>query len=66
MARRQEIRGEVRGVKVIDDFGHHPTAIAQTLRRCAIVIPGIGFGRSSSRVQTPLAARFFNNKLPKR
>jgi UDP-N-acetylmuramate:L-alanyl-gamma-D-glutamyl-meso-diaminopimelate ligase len=31
IARRQEIRGEVRGVKVIDDFGHHPTAIAQTL-----------------------------------
>ena len=31
IARRQEIRGEVEGVKVIDDFGHHPTAIAQTL-----------------------------------
>ena len=32
IARRQEIRGEARGVKVIDDFGHHPTAIAQTLQ----------------------------------
>jgi UDP-N-acetylmuramate: L-alanyl-gamma-D-glutamyl-meso-diaminopimelate ligase len=32
IARRQEIRGEVRGVKVIDDFGHHPTAIAHTLQ----------------------------------
>ena len=32
IARRQEVRGEARGVKVIDDFGHHPTAIAQTLR----------------------------------
>src|SRR5467141_1802770 len=31
VARRLELRGEVRGVKVIDDFGHHPTAIAQTL-----------------------------------
>ncbi|HEY7000572.1 MAG TPA: UDP-N-acetylmuramate:L-alanyl-gamma-D-glutamyl-meso-diaminopimelate ligase [Candidatus Udaeobacter sp.] len=31
IARRQEVRGEARGVKVIDDFGHHPTAIAQTL-----------------------------------
>jgi UDP-N-acetylmuramate: L-alanyl-gamma-D-glutamyl-meso-diaminopimelate ligase len=31
IARRQEVRGEERGVKVIDDFGHHPTAIAQTL-----------------------------------
>ncbi|HEU0209038.1 MAG TPA: UDP-N-acetylmuramate:L-alanyl-gamma-D-glutamyl-meso-diaminopimelate ligase [Candidatus Udaeobacter sp.] len=32
IARRQELRGEVREIKVIDDFGHHPTAIAQTLR----------------------------------
>ena len=31
IARRQELRGEGRGVKVIDDFGHHPTAIASTL-----------------------------------
>jgi UDP-N-acetylmuramate: L-alanyl-gamma-D-glutamyl-meso-diaminopimelate ligase len=31
IARRQELRGEARGVKVIDDFGHHPTAIANTL-----------------------------------
>ena len=31
VARRQELRGEARGVKVIDDFGHHPTAIGQTL-----------------------------------
>ena len=32
IARRQELRGEARGVKVIDDFGHHPTAVAQTLQ----------------------------------
>ena len=32
IARRQELRGEAGGVKVIDDFGHHPTAIAQTLK----------------------------------
>jgi len=32
IARRQEVRGEAGGVKVIDDFGHHPTAIAQTLQ----------------------------------
>src|ERR1700736_6699916 len=32
IARRQELRGEARGVKVIDDFGHHPTAIGQTLQ----------------------------------
>src|SRR5256885_13789351 len=31
IARRQELRGEARGVTVIDDFGHHSTAVAQTL-----------------------------------
>jgi UDP-N-acetylmuramate: L-alanyl-gamma-D-glutamyl-meso-diaminopimelate ligase len=40
IARRQEIRGEVRGVKVIDDFGHHPTAIAQTLQSLRHRFPG--------------------------
>jgi UDP-N-acetylmuramate: L-alanyl-gamma-D-glutamyl-meso-diaminopimelate ligase len=29
--RRLEVRGEVRGVTVYDDFAHHPTAIASTL-----------------------------------
>ncbi len=32
IARRQEVRGIVRGVRVIDDFGHHPTAIAQAIQ----------------------------------
>ena len=30
--RRAEIRGEQRGVVVIDDFAHHPTAVRETLR----------------------------------
>jgi UDP-N-acetylmuramate: L-alanyl-gamma-D-glutamyl-meso-diaminopimelate ligase len=30
--RRQEVRGEAGGVTVIDDFGHHPTAMRETLR----------------------------------
>jgi len=29
--RRQEIRGEVDGVLVIDDFAHHPTAVRETI-----------------------------------
>jgi UDP-N-acetylmuramate: L-alanyl-gamma-D-glutamyl-meso-diaminopimelate ligase len=40
IARRQELRGEVRGVKVIDDFGHHPTAIRETLRGLRHRYPG--------------------------
>jgi UDP-N-acetylmuramate: L-alanyl-gamma-D-glutamyl-meso-diaminopimelate ligase len=30
--RRMEVRGEVNGVTVYDDFAHHPTAIATTLQ----------------------------------
>ncbi|MBC3874857.1 UDP-N-acetylmuramate:L-alanyl-gamma-D-glutamyl-meso-diaminopimelate ligase [Undibacterium flavidum] len=30
--RRMEVRGEVAGIKVIDDFAHHPTAIATTVQ----------------------------------
>src|SRR5262249_29019041 len=30
--RRQEERGEIKGVLVIDDFAHHPTAVRETLR----------------------------------
>ena len=29
--RRMELRGEVRGIKVYDDFAHHPTAIRTTI-----------------------------------
>jgi UDP-N-acetylmuramate: L-alanyl-gamma-D-glutamyl-meso-diaminopimelate ligase len=29
--RRMEVKGEVRGVAVIDDFAHHPTAVRETI-----------------------------------
>ena len=30
--RRMEVKGEVAGTKVIDDFAHHPTAIEETIK----------------------------------
>jgi UDP-N-acetylmuramate: L-alanyl-gamma-D-glutamyl-meso-diaminopimelate ligase len=30
--RRQDLVGEVQGVRVYDDFAHHPTAVSETLR----------------------------------
>ena len=30
--RRQEVRAEINGITVIDDFAHHPTAVRETLR----------------------------------
>ena len=38
--RRMEVRGVERGITVIDDFAHHPTAIATTLRGAKDRYPG--------------------------
>jgi UDP-N-acetylmuramate: L-alanyl-gamma-D-glutamyl-meso-diaminopimelate ligase len=38
--RRQEERGVERGVLVIDDFAHHPTAVRETLKALKLKYPG--------------------------
>ncbi len=38
--RRMELRGEVGGIKVYDDFAHHPTAIRETLAGVRAAHPG--------------------------
>jgi UDP-N-acetylmuramate: L-alanyl-gamma-D-glutamyl-meso-diaminopimelate ligase len=38
--RRLEVRGEVNGITIIDDFAHHPTAIAETLKALRTRYPG--------------------------
>jgi UDP-N-acetylmuramate: L-alanyl-gamma-D-glutamyl-meso-diaminopimelate ligase len=38
--RRLEVRAEVNGVTIIDDFAHHPTAIRETLRALRTAYPG--------------------------
>ncbi|HKA21459.1 MAG TPA: UDP-N-acetylmuramate:L-alanyl-gamma-D-glutamyl-meso-diaminopimelate ligase [Blastocatellia bacterium] len=38
--RRLEVRGQVRGVTVIDDFAHHPTAVRETLLAARAKYPG--------------------------
>lgn len=38
--RRIEYLGEVRGVKIFDDYGHHPTEIAVTLETIRAYFPG--------------------------
>jgi len=48
--RRLEVRGEVNGITVYDDFAHHPTAIATTLR-------GLRDNRPDSRVLAVLEPR---------
>jgi UDP-N-acetylmuramate: L-alanyl-gamma-D-glutamyl-meso-diaminopimelate ligase len=38
--RRQEVRGEARGVLVVDDFAHHPTAVAGSIASLRERFPG--------------------------
>jgi len=38
--RRMEVRGVTRGVTVVDDFAHHPTAIRETLKALRVRYPG--------------------------
>lgn len=38
--RRFEVRGEVNGVTVIDDFAHHPTAVRETLKALRLKYKG--------------------------
>jgi UDP-N-acetylmuramate: L-alanyl-gamma-D-glutamyl-meso-diaminopimelate ligase len=38
--RRLEVRAEVNGITIIDDFAHHPTAIRETLRALRAAYPG--------------------------
>ncbi len=40
VGRRFELKGDVGGVIVLDDYGHHPTAIGVTLEAVALRYPG--------------------------
>jgi UDP-N-acetylmuramate--alanine ligase len=40
VGRRMELKGEVDGVAVLDDYGHHPTAIAATIEAARERYPG--------------------------
>lgn len=41
VARRQEVKGVVNGISVVDDFAHHPTAIKQAILGLAPALSGI-------------------------
>jgi len=54
--RRMEVRGVIRGITVYDDFAHHPTAIATTLR-------GLRDSVMGARIVAVLEARSNTMKL---
>jgi UDP-N-acetylmuramate: L-alanyl-gamma-D-glutamyl-meso-diaminopimelate ligase len=64
IARRQEVRGEAHGVKVIDDFGHHPTAIAQTLEGLRHRFPGQRLWAIFEPRSNTTRRAIFQNELP--
>ncbi len=64
VARRQELRGEVNGIKVIDDFGHHPTAIRETLFALRHRYPGHKIWAIFEPRSNTTRRAIFQNALP--
>jgi len=55
--RRLEVRAEVGGVTIIDDFAHHPTAIRETLRALRTAYPQTGSESEARRLWAILEPR---------
>ena len=54
--RRLEVKAEINGITIIDDFAHHPTAIEQTIQRSAHPLSGsppVGRARASLQHAAP-------------
>ncbi len=62
--RRLEERGEVDGVAVLDDFAHHPTAIAETLRAVRRRYPGRRVWAVLEPRSWSLRRNVFQDRLP--
>jgi UDP-N-acetylmuramate: L-alanyl-gamma-D-glutamyl-meso-diaminopimelate ligase len=64
VARRQELRGEANGIKIIDDFGHHPTAIQETLLALRLKYPGARIWAIFEPRSNTTRRAVFQNSLP--
>jgi UDP-N-acetylmuramate: L-alanyl-gamma-D-glutamyl-meso-diaminopimelate ligase len=61
--RRLEVKAEVHGVTIIDDFAHHPTAIAQTLKAVRTRYPGRRLWAVLEPRSNTLRRRVFQHEL---
>ena len=63
MKRRLEIRAQVNGITIIDDFAHHPTAIAGTLKALRARYPGARLWAILEPRSNTLRRNVFQNEL---
>jgi UDP-N-acetylmuramate: L-alanyl-gamma-D-glutamyl-meso-diaminopimelate ligase len=63
--RRLEVRGKVNGITIIDDFAHHPTAIAGTLTALRATYPGARLWAILEPRSNTLRRNVFQNELAK-
>ncbi len=61
--RRLEIKAEVNGITIIDDFAHHPTAIAETLKALRTRYSGRRLWAVLEPRSNTLARNFFQKEL---
>ena len=62
--RRMEIKGEARGVLVVEDFAHHPTAIRLTLEAARTRWPGRKIWAAVEPRSNTMRRRIFQDALP--
>ncbi len=63
MKRRLEVRAQVNGITIIDDFAHHPTAIAGTLKALQARYPGSRLWAILEPRSNTLRRNLFQNEL---
>ena len=61
--RRLEVRAEIGGITIIDDFAHHPTAITETLRALRTRYPGRRLWAVLEPRSNTLARNIFQKEL---
>jgi UDP-N-acetylmuramate: L-alanyl-gamma-D-glutamyl-meso-diaminopimelate ligase len=61
--RRLEVRAQVNGITIIDDFAHHPTAIAGTLKALHARYPGARLWAILEPRSNTLRRNVFQNEL---
>ena len=62
--RRMDIQGEVRGVLVVDDFAHHPTAIQATIEAARSRWPGRRLWAVMEPRSNSMRRKVFESSLP--